>query len=198
MYYQQDHLVERCSLNGNGTYGYACYGGGSVRNNVIVNNANGAFLDDRLEQGIDFWNNTVALNSSVAVRSYHGNIELRNNIVSNSNWGCYVDSTANVTNSNNLVSGNAAANYWHPTKTATQLKGAGDVNKSPRFMNATGGDYRLAKGSPAINAGYTASGIVDIDILGNARPQFKMYEIGAYEYTDPSGSIRVMTWNEQR
>jgi hypothetical protein len=65
-------------------------------------------------------------------------------------------------------------------------------------MDVTAGDFRLAKGSPAINAGMNAPGIVDIDMLSNSRPMYGVTEIGAYEYIDKSGSVRPLTWNERK
>ena len=48
------------------------------------------------------------------------------------------------------------------------------------LIDTAGGDYHLAVGSEAINAG-TADGAPDHDIEGNARPQGAAPDIGAYE-----------------
>jgi hypothetical protein len=52
------------------------------------------------------------------------------------------------------------------------------------LVNTAGGDYHLAVGSAAINAG-TANGAPDHDIEGNARPQGAAHDVGAYEFAGP-------------
>lgn len=54
------------------------------------------------------------------------------------------------------------------------------VNANPRFVNPAAGDYHLAAGSPAIDAGTNVGVTLDLD--GIARPQGKGYDLGAYEY----------------
>ena len=49
------------------------------------------------------------------------------------------------------------------------------------FVNPAGNDYRLAAGSPAIDAGTNLSPDVVADIVGTTRPQRAAYDIGAYE-----------------
>ncbi|MGO9972230.1 MAG: choice-of-anchor Q domain-containing protein [Solirubrobacteraceae bacterium] len=55
----------------------------------------------------------------------------------------------------------------------------GNINANPDFVNEPAGDYQLAAGSPAINAG-TTIGAPAYDILGAARRSPP--DIGAYEY----------------
>ena len=69
---------------------------------------------------------------------------------------------------------------------------------NPRFVDAANGDFRLAKGSPAINSGTDLTASLTVDRLGNARPSRKVFEIGAYEYVQDGGSLRVLDWKEQR
>jgi hypothetical protein len=54
-----------------------------------------------------------------------------------------------------------------------------NVNANPEFVNGPAGEYRLAAGSPAINAGTTV-GAPAYDILG--APRRSPPDIGAYEY----------------
>jgi len=57
------------------------------------------------------------------------------------------------------------------------------------FTNAAGGDYSLASGSPAVDAGTNvASSGVTADISGTSRPQGTAYDIGAYERSGGGGS----------
>ncbi|MBI2479286.1 MAG: right-handed parallel beta-helix repeat-containing protein, partial [Planctomycetia bacterium] len=97
----------------------------------------------------------------------------------------------NLVHGNNLMHGFAGA-YYNTTGTED------DVLKNPRFADLSNGDLHLGKGSPAINAGMDTSAIVPYDMEGNARPSFKVVEIGAYEYTNPAGAFRVVDWKENK
>ena len=52
------------------------------------------------------------------------------------------------------------------------------------FVDAAAHDYRLAAGSPAIDAGVTIAGMTT-DRAGVARPQGSGYDVGAYEWLSP-------------
>jgi hypothetical protein len=73
-----------------------------------------------------------------------------------------------------------------------------EIIKDPRFVDAAGGDFRLDVASPAINAGTDLQGQISIDMDGNLRPSHSVYEMGAYEFTQENGSLRVLRWKEQR
>ena len=45
---------------------------------------------------------------------------------------------------------------------------------------------------PALTASHA------VDLMGNARPSHKVFEIGAYEYTNPAGAFRVVEWKEKK
>ena len=49
------------------------------------------------------------------------------------------------------------------------------------FVNAAAKDFRLAAGSPAIDAGANLGADVATDIDGTSRPQRLAYDIGCYE-----------------
>ena len=40
--------------------------------------------------------------------------------------------------------------------------------------------------------------MVSVDVEGNARPLFKVFDVGAYEYTRRDGSFRVLDWQEKQ
>lgn len=61
------------------------------------------------------------------------------------------------------------------------ISGDGNVSEDPLFIDSETGDYRLAEGSPCIDAG-TASGAPADDLIGNSRPFGGGYDMGAYEY----------------
>ncbi|MFH5804375.1 right-handed parallel beta-helix repeat-containing protein [Alienimonas sp. DA493] len=74
--------------------------------------------------------------------------------------------------------------------------GPDDLLEPPRFRDAPAGDYRLGEGSPAINVGRDLAGVVDADLLGAARPSYRRYDLGAYEYHEADGSLRILDWRE--
>jgi predicted outer membrane repeat protein len=67
--------------------------------------------------------------------------------------------------------------------------GDGNIDADPLFVNAPT-DVSLRAGSPCIDAGTDTSspeyGSVTDDILGVARPQYRAYDMGAYEYVAKS------------
>jgi len=116
------------------------------------------------------------------------NIRVFNNTVYKSDsgtefWICNVSSAAsNVTVKNNL---GCAPNI--PTKGAVTgtcpglVIGNNLVTNTPGFVNASSGDFRIASGSPAIDAG-TPLNWVRTDFAHTSRPQRSQYDLGAYEY----------------
>lgn len=84
-----------------------------------------------------------------------------------------------------------------PAPYANVTPGPDDVVAAPLFRDAAAGDYRLAEGSPAINAGRDLSGTVDEDLLGAARPSYRRHDLGAYEYQEAGGSLRILHWKER-
>jgi hypothetical protein len=140
------------------------------------------------------YNTTIADASLYGLYVDSGDLTLMNTIISGTNGTCglYVGPSANVAHSYNLLSGFSTA-FENTVADPTE------VTDPPRFTDSANGDYSLAKGSPAINSGadLTLSGVL-VDILGNARPSHKVFEIGAYEYMPDGGSLRVLTWREER
>ncbi|RZN48544.1 hypothetical protein EF808_02885 [archaeon] len=63
--------------------------------------------------------------------------------------------------------------------------GEGNIDADPLFVNAPT-DVALRSGSPCIDAGTDMSPDVVDDILGVARPQYRAYDMGAYEYVAKS------------
>lgn len=69
----------------------------------------------------------------------------------------------------------------------------GNVARSPRFVDAGNGDYRLARGSPGINAGVNQEWMAGaVDLAGQPRIRSQRVDIGAYESVPPSGSILLL------
>ena len=85
---------------------------------------------------------------------------------------------------NNLIVGNGDGST--PGLYSAGGTAANNFEGNPFFVNAAGGNYALFTGSPAIDAGETIAAVTD-DFAGTARPQGAAYDLGAIEYTDPSG-----------
>ena len=166
-----------------------------LKNCLLAKNGAGASLTFAQNSGTVL-NNTIVGNAAEGLRFGGGTHEARNNLVVQNGAGIS-RKTGAFTYSNNLVYGNTQ-DYADDAGSPSSLRSASDISKPPRFVNATGADYRLAKGSPAINAGASLVGVVDNDILGVQRPSHRAFEIGAYEFPEPNGSLRVIQWKEKR
>jgi serralysin len=143
-----------------------------VMNNVVVNNANGIHFFDfgGTPTGNRAYNNTV-------YRSGNGNVGCGTD--------CYPAIYVGVSQSgadvrNNLVFGNLTSSVGN-SGSGTVL--GTNMTSNPGYLNATGGDFHLAAGSPAIDTGTTLS-VVTKDRDGVSRPQGAGYDVGAYEHTN--------------
>jgi hypothetical protein len=209
--------ITNCRFDGNrqAEGGWAAHGYGGpatndpgvvkITNSVFNNYHNGiytyAYGDEAYSPDYTFYNNTFAnLNYWGAYASNNSAPVVRNNIFSRkagnkSGYGLAQNKNANgkLAHSHNLLSGFSASFY----------DGVTDPNdttlvKEPRFADEVNGDFRLGKGSPAINAGTDLSMHVPYDMEGNARPSFKVFEIGAYEFVSSNGAFRVVDWAEKK
>ncbi|MDX1962077.1 MAG: right-handed parallel beta-helix repeat-containing protein [Pirellulales bacterium] len=168
----------------------------TLRNNLITNNAYGvAFYNSPGTHTV--WNNTIARNANFGLYAQNGSLAAHNNIIShNGPYGFYLELPVQFTGSHNLTFLHSR-HYYHPLATDEDLKGTTGLIKPPRFKNLLGGDFSLAKGSPAINAG-TEDAASPFDILGQRRGTYRGWEMGAYEFTSVDGSLRVLKWGEQK
>ncbi len=153
------------------------YGDNVVYNNLILGaGAYGVYVDTRYTPGqaFSFINNTVVNSGSDGFMIAAGKIPMNNvinNIIVNPKTGKFINTrnSAKVTDKNNYTTMNVA-----------------DV----KFVNASGGDYRLASGSPAIDKGADVSSFgVTYDFSSTARPTGNGYDIGAYEGTSSGTSV---------
>ena len=90
---------------------------------------------------------------------------------------------------NCIVYGNGAttgSNYlgsaFQHSCTAPDPGGTGNATSDPQFVDAAAGNYRLAAGSPCINAGDNAAAPGGTDLDGNPRVIFETADMGAYEF----------------
>jgi hypothetical protein len=122
----------------------------------------------------------------------NGTASVHNNVFTGtgSGYGLGRGSSGQLSHSHNLIH-----NFASPF---LQTDDPDAVLNSPRFVNAAAGDYHLAKGSPAINAGKNVSSMISFDKDLNPRPLYKVFDIGSYEYTQADGSFRVLNWEEKK
>tara|TARA_R110002049_G_scaffold27321_2_gene94125 strand:+ start:240125 stop:243256 length:3132 start_codon:yes stop_codon:yes gene_type:complete len=161
----------------------------SVINSVVRDTYYGIRLDG-VDAQYDILQSTIGNIRYYGVWHRNGNTVLRNSVVDADYYALW-NQTGNGTLSNdhNLVHADRQA-FVNTTP------GDGDIEKDPIFLDPAAGDLHLAAGSPAINAGTDLSDVVIADIEGNERPSFRQFEMGAYEFTDAAGSLRVLDWDE--
>ena len=114
---------------------------------------------------------------------------LYNTVVANNSSDVYYYDyySGTVSGSNNLI-GNGSGQSSLVDGTNGNIVGTANAPIDPLFVDAANGDYRLATGSPAINAGDNALAVeaegnpLTMDLAGNVRIQGGTVDMGAYEY----------------
>ncbi len=176
-------------------WGVVRYGGDvTIRNTVIGGFWGGVFLTTTAAaDDATVVNATIANAAAFGVYAMEGDATVQNSILTGDGTGVGLmkANKATLAHSYNLLH-DFSKPFEGTVADATELL------KSPRFVDAVGGDFHLAVGSPAINIGLDLGGQVANDLDGNARPSFKAFEVGAYEYVDPHGSFRVLEWSETK
>ena len=143
-----------------------------VVNNTVANNQGGIGVSARTDLG-------ASITGVVA-----------NNIIANSSsYGLFIESSVAVSNNNNLLFHNGFNDF---------TPGPVTLHLNPKFV----GGFHLASDSPAINAGSNAQVPPDIttDLDGNARIQFSVVDIGAFETSVPgreAAAIPTLSWPGQ-
>ena len=162
---------------------------GRVSNSTIQGSYAGIYMNRSGGTG-DVYHVTVADGTGYGVLRYGGDLTLRNSIVQATNYGLYDNgSTGDFDHTHNIV--NSTGTPYRNT-----APGSDELTAEPNFVDAATGDLRLASGSPAINAGIDLRHLIATDIDGFQRPTFDGFELGAHEFMDPSGSLRVIKWDE--
>lgn len=181
----------------------------SITDNVFTNNGTGTSSSSgaiNIDSGAQVVAGNLIVGSPVAVYST-GSGSIVNNTITGGRYGVYVyglSGTAVYSDliANNIVSATGTTGVYKTGTTITVSLRYNDVYGCPTLYsgitNPTGtngnisadpkfrftGVYRVAAGSPAIDAGDDASAIAGLaDLDGKARPQGAHVDIGAYEYT---------------
>ena len=188
--YGDDFVMKDSRVIGPG-YGILLYSdSGSVINSVVRDTSFGIRLDKEDAQ-FSILQTTVGNIQYYGIWHRNGNTTLRNSVVDADYYALW-NQTGNgtLTNDHNLIHADRQAFVG-------TTPGDGDIEKDPIFLDPAKGDLHLAAGSPAINAGTDLSAVVVADIEGNERPSYRQFEMGAFEFTDAAGSLRVLDWDEK-
>ncbi len=179
----------RCTLSQNTAQaseevGGGGYGGGAfegaLSNCLVVSNSAYGFWSKESDSGFGGGASGGRLASCTVVGNFAGAIEaggVGSGVYGSALTNCIVyDNTGTANN----VEGGTASFTCMPTIT---FGGAGNITNAPLFVNAAVGDFRLAAGSPCINAGTNEDWMIGaLDLAGQPRIVGGTVDMGAYEF----------------
>ncbi|HST46629.1 right-handed parallel beta-helix repeat-containing protein [Jatrophihabitans sp.] len=161
--------------------GVAFVGTGSLVlvNNTVVSNASragsaasggGLFVSNHTSGKASVVNNIFTANNNFQIFEMGAFATYSNNLITNSGNGMFYSFPAHTITDIRNFNGNAKIRY-----------AGGNVSGSPAFVDASAFNYRLTRGSAAIDAGRSA-GAPTTDIMSVHRPQGLRPDIGAFEF----------------
>jgi parallel beta-helix repeat protein len=177
----QNSRIENNLLYNNHASGISLYqidGGGSSKNNVIINNTISEASDARWALNIQDGStgNTLLNNIMLSAHPTHGAIDIS------------ADSLPGFTSDYNAVISRFTTDDGNTVKTLAQWQTATGqdahsfvATASNLFVNAAGNDYHLSSTSPAKNTG-TSTQAPPADLEGLPRKAGAAFDIGAYEF----------------
>ncbi len=168
--------LTNCLITGNSALNSSVGGGGIHCDWGNLSGSQGIFVT-----GCTITNNTALNNGGVSYVIAGG--EFRNCIL----WGNtdYFNNTANY-------DGNTFVNSCTDPLPA----GTGNINSDPGFVDGMAGNFRLAAGSPCIEAGNNSFNNQTLDLDGNPRIK-NTIDMGAYEYGSIAGTtIQIGSGND--
>ena len=175
-------IVEECVIASNG-WNAVWMNNGTLRNCLIYGHAttaSGREAGVRMSGG-NFYNNTVADNSSVT--AYSGMIMTGGTAVNNIIYG-------NVGDGDLIVSGGTFKTNVVGTAAYSGGTVDGNIPADPLFKDAATADYTIGFDSPAFDAGVAITDVTR-DLVGTARPQGDANDIGCYEYVADVSSLQA-------
>jgi hypothetical protein len=157
-----------------------------VANNVIYAHPHGFGIQVYpANRGTVVVHNTVvgSGHSGVVVGGDEGvsDITIRNNVLAfNARYGVQMDSDCptRVAIDRNVIHGNRSGDVQGGCSGVSTA--GGNISSDPRFVAPARRDYRLSRGSPAINKA-RADYSLRVDARGRRRPQGGGYDVGAFE-----------------
>ncbi len=183
----------KCRMYANTSRGiYAKKGTVLAKNCLIYSNAGeGVYAETPSGPTITLWNSTIADNTLDGFYQKSGTATITNCILA-FNGGAGIHYLAGtLTHTYNVLYGNTGGAY-------SGVSGStGELTFDPKFIDRASADYHPNAGSPAINRGTGAAGIVDDDLDGVARPINSIWDIGCYE-SSLAGSVglHITSWLE--
>jgi|SRR5215471_519293 len=196
-----DIIVDKCNISDWTGAGIQIYNGfGIVPNNITIKNT---IVHDlrKTAQGQRHWgiiiygssiNNSILFNNLVYNIPYDGStsagieIYAQKTLLYNSTLyggdgtGIQIDPGASGTTVINNISWKHTTNDYVNNGTGTIVNN-NLIGVDPLFIDPTSGNFQIKDNSPAYNQGISLN-TVPTDILGVSRPQYSIYDIGAYEY----------------
>lgn len=187
--YGQSTVLDRAKIKSR--YGvYLRANNGKVMNSVVSDSVYGVYANNS-SGNVEILQSTIANIGSYGVVNQDGNLSLRNSIVDAKVYALWNRSASgHVEHDHNLIKADRLSYVGEDP-------GINEIEKEPIFLDPTNGDYHLAAGSPAINSGADLTGILSVDIEGNERNSFRAFEMGAFEFMENAGSLRVLEWDEK-
>jgi len=189
-----DPIITNCTISGNSKFGIRLAESSATISNCTIsgNTGNGIYCSNYTSPTIT--NCSISGNTGCGIYSHYGSPRLNSCTISgNTGSGIYGEEAAFVTLKNSILwensskeiilmgSSSIAATY---SNVPGGWEGIGNIDSNPQFVNAAGGDYHLAAGSPCIDSG-TSDGAPATDMEGTPRPQGPGYDMGVNEYIVP-------------
>ena len=166
--------LSRCYIYNAGAEGVDVAGSSvDIVNCAIYDNSSDG-IEVNTGSTVTVWNSTLGNNGVDGIQVNGGSITVYNSVSAfNSDDGFDLVS-GGITVSNCISYGNSGFN-------TEGFSTSGIQEVDPMFVDQPSHNFRLLEGSPAIDAGITATGVVTNDIVGTARPIDGSWDIGCYE-----------------
>lgn len=157
-----------------------------IANNVVFDQAYGFGIQVYPEN-----ERTIVVNNTIVGNGHSGivvggdggvsDITIRNNVLAfNANYGVQMDSDCptRVAIDRNLIHANGEGAIESGCSGVSSS--GGNLTSNPRFVSRVGRDFRLSRGSPALNRA-RGDFSLRVDVRGRRRPLGGGYDVGAFE-----------------